>query len=187
MFELFLTYWFSWILFIIIIFFVDKNKLRFLLLICLLLIIILFPIKVTIFTTQVYIVNLVLFIFSIIFFVYKKVTFYRIVSTFTMVLGYIGLLFWEKTSPIWFFLPSFIIVSIWIVMMAIILQKGIYLQFTSVLLSVLFAQIIYDIFLKVYLFYDVLSNDSILIIVTSCLLLFVMYVFREGLKKVFQY
>src|SRR5699024_4180827 len=108
-----------------------------------------------------------------------KVTFYRIMTTFTMVLGYIGLLFWEKTSPIWFFMPSFIIVSMVIVMMAILLQKGIFQQLTSIILSILFAQLLYDIFLKVYFLYDVITNDAILMIVTSSLLLMIMYVFRE--------
>src|SRR5699024_3788558 len=120
MFELFLTYWFSWILFIIIMFFVEKNQLRFLLLVSLLIMLILFPIEVTIFTTQVYVVSFVMLGFAIILFAYEKVTFYRIMTTFTMVLGYIGLLFWEKTSPIWFFMPSFIIVSMIITLMAIL-------------------------------------------------------------------
>src|SRR5690625_1107536 len=121
MFELFFTYWFSWILFIIIMFFVEKNQLRFLLIVSLLLMLILFPIKVTIFTTHVYIVSFVMLGFAIILFVNEKVTFYRIMTTFTMVLGYIGLLFWEKISPIWFFMPSFIIVSIMIVLVSILL------------------------------------------------------------------
>src|SRR5690625_840655 len=187
MFELFLTYWFSWILFIIIMFFVEKNQLRFLFLVRLLLMLILFPIKVTIFSTQVYIVSFVMLGFAIILFVYEKVTFYRIMTTFTMVLGYIGLLFWEKISPIWFFIPSFIIVSMVLVMMSILLQKQFIQQFTSIFLSVLFAQLLYDIFLKVYYLNNVLTNDAILIIVTSSILLIVMYVFRESFKKIFHH
>ncbi len=185
MFELFLTYWFSWILFIIIMFFWEKGRLRSFLLFSILIMLIFFPVYITILSIRISIVVFIMFIISMILFVRKKPTYFRFLTTFSMTIGYIGLLFWQKVSPIWFFMPTFMMFSLIIVGVIIFLQKGLFEQISSVILSVLAAHFLYDIFLHVYDLHHELSNDAILTINFSTLLLLMVYFLRANFQKIF--
>src|SRR5690625_7454751 len=90
MYELFLTYWFSWILYIVIVFFMKKSKFRSLLVIWLLLVLVTFPMYIAIDTLQISICLVLLLTGAIIFYVQEKVTVYRLIVTFTISIGYIG-------------------------------------------------------------------------------------------------
>src|SRR5690625_6404917 len=104
MYELFLTYWFSWILYIFMLFLIKKSKVRSLLFIWILLVLVTFPMYITIDTLQISICLVLLLTGAIIFYVQEKVTVYRLIVTFTISIGYTGILIWENITPVWFFI-----------------------------------------------------------------------------------
>src|SRR5690625_1028996 len=179
----FLTYWFSWILFIIIVFFMNKSKLRSSLIIWLLLVLITFPMFVTVKTLQISICLGLLISGAIIFYVQEKVSIYRLIVTFTISIGYTGILIWEHITPVWFFMPSFIIISILLVSVMIVLFRQLHEQISVVLVGGLFGHVLYDLLLIGYSLHNVVGNNAYIVICLTVLLLIVIHAMKEMYKK----
>ena len=179
----FLTYWFSWILFIIIVFFMKKSKLRTMLTVWLLIVLITFPMYVTFMDLQISIVFVLLLCGAIIFYVREKITIYRLIVTFTISVGYTGILIWETVAPVWFFMPSFFMIAILLVFINSMMTKHLYEQIASVLVGVLFGHVLYDLLLIGYSLHNVIGNNAYIVICLTVLLLIVIHAMKEMYKK----
>lgn len=183
MYEQFLIYWFSWIIFIIIVFFMNRSTFRSFLIIWVLLVLITFPIFVMIKNVQISICLVLLISGAIIFYVREKVTIYRLIVTFTIFIGYTGILFWKNITPVWFFMPSFIIISILIVSLMIVLLKQLHEQISVVLLGVLFGHVFYDLLLIDYSLHNQIGNNAYLVICLTILILICIHTMKNIYKK----
>lgn len=183
MYEQFLIYWFSWIIFIIIVFFMNRSTFRSFLIIWVLLVLITFPIFVMIKNIQISICLVLLISGAIIFYVREKVTIYRLIVTFTIFIGYTGILFWKNITPVWFFMPSFIIISILIVSLMIVLLKQLHEQISVVLLGVLFGHVFYDLLLIDYSLHNQIGNNAYLVICLTILILICIHTMKNIYKK----
>src|SRR5690625_632390 len=179
MYELFLTYWFSWMLYIIIVFFIKKSKLRTWLTIWLLLVLITLPMFITVINFKISLVLIFLIIGAIIFYVQKKVTLYRLIVTFTISIGCTGVLIWEKITPVWFFMPPFFLISMLLVFVNFVLMKHLYEQISIVLLGVLIGYVLYDLLLIGYRLHNEIGNRAYLVICFTVLLLLFLHARSE--------
>jgi len=183
MYELFLTYWFSWILYIVIVFFMKKSKFRSLLVIWLLLVLVTFPMYIAIDTLQISICLVLLLTGAIIFYVQEKVTVYRLIVTFTISIGYTGILIWENITPVWFFMPPFFMIAILLVCINIVMMKQMYEQIAAVLVGVLFGHILYDLLLIGYSLQYKIGNNAYLVICLTILMLMFIHMVKNFYQK----
>ena len=176
MYEQFLYYWLLWIIFIIVTFFIHQSKQRSYILFWLLVIIISSPYQITVQTMQVSIVFFVMFFGSIVLFSFKSISFYRLFGTFTVMICYISLLLWEIITPVWFFMPSYFIITFIIVLLVHLLFHTLYEQVTVSLLGLALGQLMYELIVFSYHLNDEIGSEQFIIQV-SFILLFQMLIY----------
>src|SRR5699024_5511924 len=147
-----LFYWFCWIFCVITLFFLGKNKGRNFFF---------FWIFISIFYLNPYI-NIVSFYYIcsltfIIFFLGMLVIFsklinkiYLFIASFTMMIGYVCLLLFEKDSPIWLIGPRMLLISVITSILISFLSKNFYSRLVIGLVGMCSGEILYSIILVNY-------------------------------------
>lgn len=131
-----LFYWFLWLFFIIIYFFLDKSNVRLFLIVWVLLMIVfrLYAFE-AIFSVNLSYSFIILFVGSFLFFSIYSYSVYEYAFTFTLMIGYMALLIWEKVTPIWFFISSPFVIAIIVGLLAFYFIEPISKQIAIVIFS----------------------------------------------------
>lgn len=100
---------------------------------------------------------------------------YNLFISFTIMIGYTAILLWEYTSPIWMVIPRFILIPLLCSCMIFILIKGFYNQLMTGLLGLCAGELLYSLMLSSYFINrpigDVHFLDHLLIVISSIFLI----------------
>lgn len=183
-----LFFWISWILWVIVTFFMQKNLQRLLFAIYILLLIITSQIYISIneFTLS---VSLLLTIVACLIALskLKRPLYYTFIS-FTVMIGYMAILIWEKTTPVWMFLPRNLLIPMILLILIICLGGRLRERLTYSMFGICSGEMMYHMMFSNYFLSDVIGNLSFL----DLLLVTVGYnimisVFQYINEKVFSY
>lgn len=149
--EQFLFYWLSWLLVIIVFFFMNQSKTKSFFLFTLFLVIIFINDTVTIFPYQTISISFVILtVFALIYFVSTSLNIYDLFATLTIIVAYTALLLWAKVAPIWFVIHPYLLVPILIYIFISSLYDQLTKQVVSVSLSLTIGHYIYGVILFQY-------------------------------------
>lgn len=136
-------YWISWMLWVIITFFMEKTNQRLILASWILLILIGSNVYIELFTYSISIAFIFLFIGTLLLTTQSKRLYYSVFSSFTIMIGYIAILIWEKVTPVWFIFPRELFIPFFIFVLLTLFSKRFYHRLAIGLLGVSFAEIFY--------------------------------------------
>lgn len=173
MYEQFIRYWFIWMIVIIVAFFMKNGWRRSLLLVWILLILLLFEVDLNIGNIQISLAFIILFIGSIIFYVHHSFSIYTLIVTFIMMIAFGSILMWAKTTPVWLFMPSYVLIPIIVVMLVIILINSFYLQLTVTLVGITLGQMMFEMILMVYHLSALVGEETFFIHISLAVLLLI--------------
>src|SRR5690625_4750491 len=162
--EQFVTYWLGWIVFIIIVFFMDKTRIRLFFLIFSLLLIVVYPLYINIGFFSVSLAHLILLGYSLMFFVYNYGRSKHVFVTFCLILGYTSILIWHIVTPVLFFLSPYLIVSLVIVIFVQMITKDLKRQLSIALFSASFGHALYNYLLFEYGLTNRWENQIVLVV-----------------------
>ncbi|MCG3418832.1 hypothetical protein [Oceanobacillus jordanicus] len=143
-------YWVGWMLWITTTFFMKRGKKRDLYTVWLLSILILSNTNVMIGEIEYNTSLFLLIIGSFILLLHLKRQIYLTICTFTIMLGYASLLFWEKAAPIWLFWPREVLVPLLLSLTALLLVRGLESRLCVVLLGTSFGECVFSFTLSSY-------------------------------------
>src|SRR5690625_4591201 len=131
-----LFYWISWLIWVLVTFFMKKSKQRTLLFCSILLLIIFSNTYVTVGSFNISISYVLLLIGSLVIYTLLEKQFYHAFVSFTVMIGYSGLLIWINSTPLWLFLHELLIIPFVCNFIILLLTKGIYSRITTGLLGI---------------------------------------------------
>lgn len=175
MYEQFLYFWLMWIIFIIVTFFMQTNRKRTFLMIWILLMITSTNLYISVQSIQISFNFILLFVGTIIFYVYNSFSAYKMILTFTIMIGYVSILIWQKITPIWFFMPSYFMIPVLIVILILLLIPNFYEQLPIGIMGIVFGQFLFEWIIISYRLHDVIGNKSFFIHVCF-IILFLIFV-----------
>lgn len=109
---------------------------------------------------------------------------YHLFASLTVMIGYTAILLWEYTSPIWMFLPRFVMIPFLCSFLILSLVKGFYNQLMTGLLGICAGELLYSLMLSSYHLHkpvgDLIFLDHILLTMSS---LFFMYLIKVARVK----
>src|SRR5690625_5823138 len=107
-----IVYWFGWMLWIIVTFLMKKDQRRTKLACWILLILLCSNIYFTIENHNISLTFIVLL--GIAIFLHAQIPrfMYHVFISFTIMIGYAALLLWEKNTPVWLFMPRFVLIPL---------------------------------------------------------------------------
>lgn len=149
----FIFLWTSWFFWIIVFFFMEKNKRRTILSLWILLMIGSAYIMIPTEKDSVTLAFIILFLSSMFWVGQQKRWKYYIVVALTLMIGYTAFLLWAHLSPIWIVLPKLLLEAIFHVFITIILLKGFYERLMIGILGLCAGELLYGILLSSYHFY----------------------------------
>src|SRR5699024_536677 len=166
-----LFYWFAWILWIIITFFMEKNKYRLLLACWLLLLIIGSDIYLSIGLLKMSLSCLIIFSGAVILQTKMSRKFFHVFASLTIMIGYTAVLIWENHLPIKHFFPPALINSCFLYLLTVIMTTGLWNRLACLLLGMAAGELIYSLLIANYAIPDMIGDkrflDSVLMIVAS--------------------
>lgn len=178
--------WLSWILWIIVTFFMTKSRTRTLLAIWILLTIIGSNMFIVVENYYISYAYLSMIIGALIMHGKCLRWIYHIFVSLTVMIGYTAILLWEYTSPIWMVLPRFVIIPSLCCLMILPLVRGIYNQLMTGLLGICSGELLYSLMLSGYHLHKPIGDsvflDHILLIMSS---LFVIHIIHQIRAKLF--
>ncbi|RLL48194.1 hypothetical protein D8M04_02655 [Oceanobacillus piezotolerans] len=179
-----LFYWFCWILWILITFFMDKGRKRSLLAIWLLITIISSAFMITIGQFHISASFVVMLFGSFILIATRPHLYFHLFAAFTVSIGYAGLLFWEKISPIWIILPRIVFYSVIIGILISLLSKNYFSQISICLLGMLSGELIHSLTLTSYGLDEIAAETLFLdTLLSTLLLLTFLAILLKGKRK----
>lgn len=179
MYEEFLTYWLIWIIFIIVYFFMKNGMKRSLFLFWILLTIIATNIFININSTSVSMAFILLLCGAIIFYVTNSFSIYKMIATFSIMIGYVSLLMWKKITPIWFFMPSYFMIPVLSVVVITFLLHDHYAQITAALVGITFGQSIYELIIISYQLNTIIGERVFFIHISITILFLILIQFIQ--------
>ena len=179
MYEEFLTYWLIWIIFIIVYFFMKNGMKRSLFLFWILLTIIATNIFININSTSVSMAFILLLCGAIIFYVTNSFSIYKMIATFSIMIGYVSLLMWKKITPIWFFMPSYFMIPVLSVVVITFLLHDHYAQITAALVGITFGQFIYELIIISYQLNTIIGERVFFIHISITILFLILIQFIQ--------
>lgn len=166
-------YWVGWIIWTILVFFrVYRNK-RYIIICWLFLLMISLNYYVTIEHYDISISFLLLLIGSIYIYVQPNLTLQRFFITFTLMTAYIALRIWEVVAPIWFFIPTVIMIPLIISIGTVVLVQPFKQRMIHIIFSITFGELFHSLILNGYylhneivplLFFDYLAITMLILI-----------------------
>lgn len=179
MYEEFLYYWLIWIIFIIVYFFMKNGMKRSLFLFWILLTIIATNIFININSTSVSMAFILLLCGAIIFYVTNSFSIYKMIATFSIMIGYVSLLMWKKITPIWFFMPSYFMIPVLSVVVITFLLHDHYAQITAALVGITFGQLIYELIIISYQLNTIIGERVFFIHISITILFLILIQFIQ--------
>ncbi|WP_412975661.1 hypothetical protein [Ornithinibacillus sp. 179-J 7C1 HS] len=143
-------YWFSWILWVILTFFMPKNKNRTIYSVWILITIIFSNVYITSDYLEISIAYLSIIIGGFILLSTLKRKGILLFSAFTIMIGYASLLIWETNAPVWIFMPRLLIIPIICVLLTVILTKRFISRITISLIGLCSGEFLYSLLLTNY-------------------------------------
>lgn len=153
-----LFYWFSWILWIIVTFFMQKNRLRTLLACWILSVILYSNLYISINTFQISVSYLFLLAGTVILYARIPVMIFHVFGSLTIMIGYSAILIWENQMPFNLFFPSFLIISCFLFILITFITTGIWNRLACTLLGMTGGELLYSIVLSEYLIVEVIGD-----------------------------
>lgn len=127
--EQFFFYWLSWVLIVLVTFFMGKSRIKTMFLFILLLVVATINWKITVFRTfELPIAFLIIYIWSFIYAARFPMNLYRISACFTVMLGFIALLNVVKIAPIWFIIDYYFMIPLMMSFIIILLEDSFSVQ-----------------------------------------------------------
>jgi|SRR5690625_3303138 len=170
-----LFYWISWLIWVLVTFFMKKSKQRTLLFCSVLLLIIFSNTYVTVGSFNISISYVLLLIGSLVIYTLLEKQFYHAFVSFTVMIGYSGLLIWINSTPLWLFLHELLIIPFVCNFIILLLTKGIYSRITTGLLGIVAGELFYNFILASYHFNqpigDLMFFDRLLVTIALLLIL----------------
>lgn len=179
MYEEFLYYWLIWIIFIIVYFFMKNGMKRSLFLFWILLIIIATNLFININGTSVSMAFIFLLCGAVIFYVTNTFSIYKMIATFSIMIGYVSLLMWKKITPIWFFMPSYFMIPVLSVVVITFLLHDHYAQITAALVGITFGQLIYELIIISYQLNTIIGERVFFIHISITILFLILIQFIQ--------
>ncbi|RKQ37675.1 hypothetical protein D8M06_02400 [Oceanobacillus halophilus] len=181
-------YWFSWIFWIIITFLMNKSKFRTVLAYWILLSIIVSPFTLMIGGYSVAMTVFLLLFGTILLLVRQQQIIFNLFKSFTIMVGYTSLLFWEKISPIWIIAPRIILFSIIIGSIVTLISRDFYSRIGICLLGMLVGEVIYSFILASYGLHEHIGEMIFLDTLSwALLLLTILDILHKGKRKISKY
>ncbi|MEW9674703.1 hypothetical protein ABRT01_00685 [Lentibacillus sp. L22] len=172
--------WFSWILWIIVTFFMRKGRKRTYFACVLLLLICGSNMTWEIGEYKVTFSFLILFV-SLVFFHTIAQSLYLLFSAFTLCLAYTGILFWEQITPIWMFLPRMILIPLVLVTIISVLIKSFEHKLAIGLFGITFGEIYHSVVLVRYTIREPIGDTAFFdMLMTFLMLLTVLEILHKG-------
>lgn len=185
MYEQFLYYWFVWMIIIIVTFLMKNGKKRSFLLIWLLLMVAISQTYFWIDSIQIYYVFIILLVGALIFYVHHTVSTYHFFVTFSIMAGYTSLLIWEIITPVWFFMPSYFLIPVILVVFTTFLIPSFYQQISVILVGMSFGQMIFEFLLIVYSLNNIIGKETLFIHINVAILFLIVLNFLNGITLYF--
>lgn len=157
--EALLIVWFSWLLFVCILFFQEKTVQQKLSCLFVLFAISLVPYRITMNEFDFSLLYLCIVIWLIYLFTYVSLRFRDMIYICICILGFVGLRLIEIVAPIWFILPSFVIHAIILYVVIRLFVKDVPRQWTIFLSSLFFGQMIFTFIIQSYHMSFVVDNE----------------------------
>ena len=142
--ELVLFYYLSWLLCILIYFFMQISSIRTSLFLYTLLFINISPFFITVSSTQVSLSFIILVFGTIILFGFTIFRTYEWIVAFICMISYVALLLWDKISPVLFFMPSKLIISSLLVLILCLLLKPFTHKIAIAFVGLTLGQFVYE-------------------------------------------
>jgi len=179
--ELFLFHWLSWLL-IIVVYFFMQHRVKYLFLVLLCSFILTITIDITIFEQMTMsLAYILLSLSSLIFLSRFQLSFYRYVVMVTITTAYIALLLWHKLMPVWFVIHAYLLIPIIVTLLTVILIEPYVLQIAVTTFTLTFGQFMYCIILFSYSLTGALFTYSFFIMFyISMVCLFIYYLIRTS-------
>lgn len=157
-----LFYWFSWILWIIVTFFMKKGRDRTLFSCWILLVLIFADAYIIIHGHDLSLAFVWIFLGALIWLLRLPRRTYHIFSSFTLMIGYAGMLYWAQVSPVWLFLPRTFLLSFLLSLILFMLAKEYVSQAGIGLLGMSCGEIVYALTLSSYGFPEAVGEMAFL-------------------------
>jgi len=186
--ELILFYYYCWLLCLLIYFFMPKSTVRMVSFIWILVFILTSQFYVPFASIQVSLSFIVLLIGTLILVGLSIYRLYEFIVSFICMISSAGLLMWEKTAPVLFFMPSKIIVPFLIVMIILFLVKTLSQRVIIAVVGLTLGQLLYEMILIIYyLHYTIGDYVYVTYILMTVLLLVVVECLKRCVKIMFHY
>lgn len=178
--DLFLFYYTCWLLVLIIYFFMTRTVSRSLLLVWTFVMIAVSPYTFSFLDVQIYITYLFLFVGTIILARVSSLSIYEYIVSFVCMICYVGILVWEIIAPIWFFLPTPVILAPFIVLILIYFIRRSTKRFVICFMGLTFGQLLYNIILIHYGLQDTIGalQEMTMLSIVLLLLIIVDFIHR---------
>lgn len=179
--EIYLFSWLSWLLIIIVYFFMKKNWQSYFFLSLIFVVIITINIQVNLFD-QLF-VNLAFIIALLSAFLYYAcypLSTYHLLTSFMFIFAYVALFLWEKLTPVWFIIDPQLMISFILVFLLVFVCKDANFHVAIASFGVLIGQFVFDLILIRYgLHMQIGSLLSFNILYTVLIMLLIFYLISE--------
>lgn len=180
-----LFYWFSWILWIIVTFFMRKGRQRLFFASCILISIIGTSFTITIYSFTISFTYIVLFLYSLVILAKHSNHYKLLFYSATISICYTALLIWEKISPVWMIFPRIIMIAFIIGVLAILLCNEYLMRIIITVFGLVVGEMLYSF---IWYRYGVLEEVGDFLFLDTLfsllLLLMILAILQKGRQKV---
>lgn len=190
--EQLLYFWFAWMLIIIVTFFIESSKKRNLLLLWIFSILMMTNVFIYVDTIVISLAFFLTFFGAILFYVHLYFSLYRFLVTFCIITCYVSLLVWEIITPVWFFIPSVLLIPIIITCVTSFLIDPLPEQVATILLGLTVGHIVFEVILFTYHLHEGLGGYEFFVHLTLTVVLtltfkIIFYVARQSVVLLKRY
>lgn len=168
--EGFLFYWISWILWIIITFFMPKGRMR-TSFACFILLFIMCSDTSIKWNGITITLSFIVLLFGLLLFHRIARSFYLMFASFSTCLAYTAILFWAKITPVWLFMPRSILIPLVINTIVIMLVKDFYDRLAVGLLGMAIGELYFSYILASYSINDPMGGMTFMEIIVIFIML----------------
>ncbi|MUK87256.1 hypothetical protein GMD78_02420 [Ornithinibacillus sp. L9] len=183
-------YWFSWIIWVVVTFFMNKTKKRTFISCWILLSITTSNVYVTVYQYDMSLTFVSILMGGFFLFSYIPRTTYHLFCAFTMMIGYSSILIWEGQAPIWLFMPRYILIPLIAILMVCLLAKGLYPRIAIILVGICSGELLYCHMLSDYYISKVIGEmvffDTLLIILFGLICIEAIQTLKQNLVSIVQ-
>ncbi|HZW68623.1 MAG TPA: hypothetical protein VFF20_08480 [Pseudogracilibacillus sp.] len=181
--ENYLFYWLSWLLIIIVYFFMKKSWQTYFFLSILFILIMTVNVQVNVFAQlSVNIAFIIALLTAFLYYAHFTLSTYHLLTSFMFIFAYVALLLWGKISPVWFIMDLRVMIPLILASLLIFVCKDANLRLATALFGVLIGQFIFDLILIRYrLHMQIGSLFSFNMLYTIIVMLLISYLISESL------